>query len=596
MAELHVGEGQVYKTLAAAVAAVRSGDVVIVHAGTYREPLKPPAGTTWRAAEGEARPVIDGGWNGKSLGSEKTAGGAVLAINGAGVTVEGLRFINGRGYGAGVTADNTTVRDCQFDNMYSSGIIANGDGPVKNVLIEDCTINRVIMRYAVNGIAGGCAIGLVETVDAVVRGNVISGDWGEGIDIDRGSVNALVERNIVTFKAHMGLYIIRARGTRLLNNVVYHVTEGDDFRAKDDQAPAGIVIGDEMGSGMLKHPHSAGSHIEGNLVVNCGVLFHVRSHDQKTLGYETKLDAATVVRGNTFVAGPATRTGIQIAMQPALPHGAAVFENNLFLMDNAPAGAEIARTQGAVATALVWRNNGWSQLPPPAFRGAGDVIVPAGALADAGAAVTGTWRETNFNIDSYRPRRGGPLDGAEMGALEPLPPTVEAWVMADFGQEPSAGPAPLEVRFTDRSTAGGNATITTWAWEFGDGTTSVEPSPVHIYATPGTYRARLTVTDEGRALSYFVIGPEIVVAEVGPEPPEEPEPPESIWDKLLEVAAALGECLAEMAGERAAAEASLAEAERQLAASAESHDTAAGLLGELLLRLDEYRRGEEEVA
>ena len=427
MAEIHVrkdaaGAGSSVPTLAAAVAAVRAGDTVIVHSGTYREPLKPPAGTTWLAAEGEGRPMIDGGWNGKSsLGSEKVGGGPVLAINGAGVTVEGLRFINGRGYGAGVTADNTTVRDCQFDNMYSSGIIVNGDGPVKNVLIEGCTISRVIMRYAVNGIAGGCGIGLVETVDAVVRGNVISGDWGEGIDIDRGSVNALVEGNIVTFKAHMGLYIIRARGTRLLNNVVYHVTEGDDFRAKDDQAPAGIVIGDEMGSGMLKHPHSAGSHIEGNLVVNCGVLFHVRSHDQKALGYDTILDAGTVVRGNTFIGGPATRTGIQIAMQPALPHGAAVFENNLFLMENAPAGAEIARTQGAVATALVWRNNGWSQQPPAAFRGAGDVIVPAGALTDAGAPVMGTWRGTDFDMDNYRPRAGGPLDGAGVGALEALP-------------------------------------------------------------------------------------------------------------------------------------------------------------------------------
>jgi len=538
MAELHVGAAFALRTLAQAVAVAKAGDVVIVHAGTYREPLKPPAGTTWRAAEGEARPVIDGGWNGKSLGSEKVGGGPVLAINGAGVTVEGLRFVNGRGYGAGIAAHNATIRNCQFDNMYSSGIIANGDGPVKNVLIEGCVINRVIMRYAVNGIAGGCAIGLVETVDAVVRGNTISGDWGEGIDIDRGSVNAWVERNVISFKAHMGLYIIRARGTRLLNNVVYHVTEGDDFRAKDDQAPAGIVIGDEMGSGMLKHPHSAASHIEGNLVVNCGVLFHVRSHDQKALGYETKLDAATVVRGNTFVAGPATRTVIQIAMQPGLPHGAAVFENNLILMHNAPAGAEIAKTQGATATALVWRNNGWSQQPPAAFRGADDVLVPAGALVDAGAPVMGTWRGTDFDIDNYRPVAAGPLAQAGLGALEPLPPAVEAWVMADFGQEPSAGNAPLEVRFTDRSTAGGNATITTWAWEFGDGATSAEPSPVHSYTSPGTYRARLTVADEGRGLSYFAVGPEIVVTEVEPEPPDEPEPPLPApdWAGLLALA------------------------------------------------------------
>ena len=75
MTELHVGAAFALRTLAQAVAVAKAGDVVIVHAGTYREPLKPPAGTTWVAAPGET-PVIDGGWNGKSsLGREKTGGG-----------------------------------------------------------------------------------------------------------------------------------------------------------------------------------------------------------------------------------------------------------------------------------------------------------------------------------------------------------------------------------------------------------------------------------------------------------------------------------------------------------------------------------------
>ncbi|RIK18019.1 MAG: cell surface protein, partial [Chloroflexi bacterium] len=52
----------------------------------------------------------------------------------------------------------------------------------------------------------------------------------------------------------------------------------------------------------------------------------------------------------------------------------------------------------------------------------------------------------------------------------------------------------LTATFTDTSTGEG---ITTWFWEFGDGATSNEQNPTHVYAAAGTYRARLTVTNAG---------------------------------------------------------------------------------------------------
>jgi PKD repeat protein len=62
-----------------------------------------------------------------------------------------------------------------------------------------------------------------------------------------------------------------------------------------------------------------------------------------------------------------------------------------------------------------------------------------------------------------------------------------------FFADPSSGKAPLTVTFTDRSIG----TPTAWTWDFGDGITSTEQNPVHLFSTTGTYDVRLTVTRGG---------------------------------------------------------------------------------------------------
>jgi PKD repeat protein len=61
---------------------------------------------------------------------------------------------------------------------------------------------------------------------------------------------------------------------------------------------------------------------------------------------------------------------------------------------------------------------------------------------------------------------------------------------AGFTGAPLTGTAPLTVSFTDLSTG----TITSWAWDFGDGGTSTQRNPVHTYQKQGTYKVRLTVS------------------------------------------------------------------------------------------------------
>lgn len=56
------------------------------------------------------------------------------------------------------------------------------------------------------------------------------------------------------------------------------------------------------------------------------------------------------------------------------------------------------------------------------------------------------------------------------------------------------------VTFSDQSTS--NGTITSWAWNFGDGTTSTEQNPSHIYANQGTYTVCLNITDDHGCTSH----------------------------------------------------------------------------------------------
>lgn len=74
-------------------------------------------------------------------------------------------------------------------------------------------------------------------------------------------------------------------------------------------------------------------------------------------------------------------------------------------------------------------------------------------------------------------------------------------VTANFTPSATAGVVPLEVEFTDTSSETGAAAIDVWLWDFGDGNTSAEQNPSHVFAAPGLFTVRLTVTDTALGLS-----------------------------------------------------------------------------------------------
>ena len=84
--------------------------------------------------------------------------------------------------------------------------------------------------------------------------------------------------------------------------------------------------------------------------------------------------------------------------------------------------------------------------------------------------------------------------GSNLGALYLLHLQGRSTVpAAAFDATPAVGTSPLSVAFEDLS----SGTLTSWQWDFGDGTGTSERHPVHVYALAGTFEVTLTVSGPG---------------------------------------------------------------------------------------------------
>ncbi len=96
------------------------------------------------------------------------------------------------------------------------------------------------------------------------------------------------------------------------------------------------------------------------------------------------------------------------------------------------------------------------------------------------------------------------------GAVEhftgPPPPPLNRPPVASFDFVATG----LEVAFTDTS-SDPDGFIVSWLWDFGDGTTSTEQHPTHVFPGADTYHVRLTVTDDdgdtGSRLQFIAVQP-----------------------------------------------------------------------------------------
>lgn len=416
MTEYTVGAGGDFPTLTAASKGVKPDDVVNVLPGVYKETLSADTpDVTWRAANYDNQPVIDGGWK----GTVEKGFAAQVQIQAAGVVVEGLTVRNCPGRGIGVTASRVTVRNCRIENTYHGGmIVGDSSGPaISGVLIENNVMRKMSQSWVTEknptGVNG--SFNVHNVTDSDIRGNVLSDGWGEGINVGRGSARVRVYKNTVYSMNHVLLYLNRCGDCEFSDNLLYHVPD-PAIASRDGEYSAAIVIGDESGPAVSKWPNSRGNRIASNVVVNAGKLFQVRNNSHN---YDTRL-VDTVIENNTFVAGPQTEQGIIIQSNvQGGKHGSSRFAANVIDFTHAAKGADIG-TFGQ-GSGVVFAGNVWSTRPPQSMQNNDDIYDHV-ALVDSAAS------RDPFDVDNYRPRVGSSIAARGLGALTAAgeePPPVD---------------------------------------------------------------------------------------------------------------------------------------------------------------------------
>jgi PKD repeat protein len=119
----------------------------------------------------------------------------------------------------------------------------------------------------------------------------------------------------------------------------------------------------------------------------------------------------------------------------------------------------------------------------------------------------------------------------EIQYMPPVPPPPPAVPVASFTASPNTGTAPLTVQFTDTSTG----SITSWAWNFGDGTTSTTQNPSHIYSQTGTYNATLTVSNASGSNTATATIAVTTAVTLPPSPPPSGSPPANSFLSYAEI-------------------------------------------------------------
>lgn len=354
-ATLHIGSGQAYSTVGAAIAASSSGDTVIVHSGTYHEQnLTPKSGidnthrTIIIGAAGEAMPIID---------AQSGNGANVITFNlsGNNITLSGLAIRGGGGneeyasvaIGASGSSTNITVEKCKISetniggttNFYNPAHIRVGiGGTISNININN---NEIFGAYAsgmkvdgrnantvvfennyIHNVASGIAIKWGDAANRgfIIRYNKIQTGSERALYIDQGFVdihdnvgdsfnwgivlgdnyygNNCIVRHNTFYGNNGGIYIATGYDNTVMDNIIYSSNSVENYGSGNTTTP-----------NFTSNPLFADA-VNHNFHLNSGSGAHNTASDGTDYGANISL--VGVQGGSGDIISPASPSGLSV--------------------------------------------------------------------------------------------------------------------------------------------------------------------------------------------------------------------------------------------------------------------------------------------
>ena len=150
---------------------------------------------------------------------------------------------------------------------------------------------------------------------------------------------------------------------------------------------------------------------------------------------------------------------------------------------SATTGGNIINNRGSSITA---RGVCWSNSENPTIEENEGKTDDGEGTGEFTSDLTGLTENTSYYLRAYATNEVGTAYGQQKEFRTGMRP------IADFIADTTKIQPGNSVQFTDESTG----SPTSMVWDFGDGATSREPTPSHIYSSEGTYTVELTVSNE----------------------------------------------------------------------------------------------------
>lgn len=487
--------GQPFCTIAAAAKVAQPGGTVLVNAGTYAgtsvNPTNSGTAGSQIAFTANAGVTINGGTRAFALSSRSY------------ITIHGFTITGTSSYGISVSGGSNVTISGNTESFAGTPITSpamgiylsnlNG-GLVQGNITHDNSAHGIYLTGTTTGVTvqGNTSYHNAyqyqrnaNGIDDIAPGNSIIGNVtyaneDTGINIYTGGNNALVASNVTYGNGDHGIDDFDVTGGRIIGNTVYaNCTDGINVEGTSGNYDIENNVSMNNATGAVINPTpipvnpSTGQPYYTNTcnrrIGNIGVYDSAPASTTANynLVYQSGAGAWYTWAGTTYnsLSALQTATGQESAGKFANPLFANASAGNFQLSAGSPAiDSANAAASGEQSTDIL----GNSRVDDPSTPNTGN---PAGSFSDRGA---------------YEFQAGGGGGGTQ------TPPTAALTV------SPSSGNAPLAVTANASGSTAGSSPISSYSFDFGDGTTVGPQSGAtanHTYPSAGTFKVTVTVTD-----------------------------------------------------------------------------------------------------